>query len=200
MRESNEQLFWLVNGHHSSAGDYLFWAVSFTAYTLPAICVALAAMHFYRGLTRGNVVLLAIALAAGGLAVHGIKEAYIADRPLAYFAEKNPPLDSQVHAPFERHSHRSFPSGHSQVAANVAVLMVLLFRRHIALWLIWAGLVAYSRVYLGVHFPLDVVFGALTGSLISILAVKGGRRWNLTSAQQKVSSPSPAPGSATKGG
>jgi len=32
--------------------------------------------------------------------------------------------------------------------------------------IIWAGLVSYSRVYLGVHFPLDVVVGAMMGALL----------------------------------
>lgn len=41
-----------------------------------------------------------------------------------------------------------------------------------ALWLIWAGLVAYSRIYIGVHFPLDVVSGALLGSFFGWLFLK----------------------------
>lgn len=38
--------------------------------------------------------------------------------------------------------------------------------------LFWAGLVAYSRIYLGVHFPLDVVTGALVGSFFGWLFLK----------------------------
>lgn len=38
--------------------------------------------------------------------------------------------------------------------------------------LIWAGLVAYSRVYIGVHFPLDILTGALIGSLFGWLFSK----------------------------
>jgi undecaprenyl-diphosphatase len=40
------------------------------------------------------------------------------------------------------------------------------------LLLIWAGLVAYSRVYIGVHFPLDILTGALIGSLFGWLFSK----------------------------
>ncbi|SIQ39675.1 phosphatase PAP2 family protein [Maribacter ulvicola] len=37
---------------------------------------------------------------------------------------------------------------------------------------LWAALVAYSRVYIGVHFPLDIITGALIGSLCGWLFVK----------------------------
>ena len=37
---------------------------------------------------------------------------------------------------------------------------------------IWAALVAYSRVYIGVHFPLDIITGAIMGSLFGWLFVK----------------------------
>jgi len=40
------------------------------------------------------------------------------------------------------------------------------------LLLIWAGLVAYSRVYIGVHFPLDILTGAFIGSLFGWLFSK----------------------------
>ncbi len=61
----------------------------------------------------------------------------------------------------------------SSHAANVfafAGLSLLLVRRwlYTVLILIWASLIAYSRVYLGVHFPLDVLTGAAFGLLSSI--------------------------------
>lgn len=40
------------------------------------------------------------------------------------------------------------------------------------LLVIWAALVAYSRVYIGVHFPLDIITGAVIGSLFGWLFVK----------------------------
>ena len=36
----------------------------------------------------------------------------------------------------------------------------------------WASLVAYSRIYMGVHYPGDVIVGALVGTIIGILIFK----------------------------
>jgi undecaprenyl-diphosphatase len=83
-----------------------------------------------------------------------------------------------VHAPFERHSHRTFPSGHSQTAFSVAVFIVMVFRKHAAPWLAWAAMVAVSRVYLGVHFPLDIVAGMAVGSAVSALTVVLADKWS----------------------
>ncbi|WP_372882419.1 phosphatase PAP2 family protein [Psychromonas sp.] len=65
----------------------------------------------------------------------------------------------------------SFPSGHAMAAFTLAGL----FTFHlgvIALPLyIWAGLVAISRVILGVHFPTDIVAGALFGTILVYIMV-----------------------------
>ena len=45
-----------------------------------------------------------------------------------------------------------------------------------ATWLALAVLIAFSRVYIGVHYPLDVTCGALLGVGIGVL-VSGGRAW-----------------------
>ncbi|HAI39168.1 MAG TPA: phosphatase PAP2 family protein, partial [Maribacter sp.] len=45
--------------------------------------------------------------------------------------------------------------------------------RYLGVFLVlWAALVAYSRIYIGVHFPLDILTGAFIGSLFGWLFVK----------------------------
>jgi undecaprenyl-diphosphatase len=60
-------------------------------------------------------------------------------------------------------SSLSFPSIHAQNMFAQAMLFSLLYPR-LAAWLfLFAGLIGYSRIYVGVHYPLDVVGGAVIG-------------------------------------
>jgi undecaprenyl-diphosphatase len=64
----------------------------------------------------------------------------------------------------------SFPSGHTTDAFMIAVAVGLISRR----WylMVWALLVAYSRMRLGVHYPSDVLAGIATGSMAAILCYR----------------------------
>ncbi len=71
----------------------------------------------------------------------------------------------------------SFPSGHSACSFAVACIMYRrLPRRYGVPALILAFLIALSRLYVGVHYPSDVLFGILSGVLISFAAEKLGDR------------------------
>ncbi len=65
----------------------------------------------------------------------------------------------------------SFPSSHATNAFATAVVLDAVFPGARAALLVLAGLVSYSRIYVGDHWPSDVLAGALLGSLIGL----GGR-------------------------
>ena len=68
----------------------------------------------------------------------------------------------------------SFPSGHAASTFGAVVAVSRMWPQGRVLWWALALLVGYSRIYLGHHYPLDVVGGAITGVLIA-LWVLGGR-------------------------
>jgi undecaprenyl-diphosphatase len=70
----------------------------------------------------------------------------------------------------------SFPSGHSAGSFAFAMFIAVRFPRWAAPALIYAGLVAWSRCVLGVHYPSDVFVGALLGSLIGGLMARRSLR------------------------
>lgn len=66
----------------------------------------------------------------------------------------------------------SFVSGHATTSSAVSLLMFLTLKKYYkytVLFFIWPLLFAYSRIYVGVHFPGDVIVGAMLGLLIGYL-------------------------------
>ncbi|MCS6919824.1 MAG: phosphatase PAP2 family protein [Fimbriimonadales bacterium] len=84
-------------------------------------------------------------------------------------------LPDAIVAPDERIFYNSFPSGHTTTAFALAFWLFMLTRRTRYRWwgygaLLLAGLVGLSRVYRGVHYPSDVLAGALIGVLWGAIA------------------------------
>jgi undecaprenyl-diphosphatase len=161
-------LFTAINSAHTPALDAVMLGVSWLGY-FPGIWFVLgaAALGWPRGRAAAWRMCLAVSLTyvlASGVIkpivgrVRPSQTATMAARSI----ETQPP------------SSGSFPSGHAATAVAGAMAAARLVPR--ASWALWAlaTLMAYSRVYVGVHYPSDLLGGALLGVACAWL-VLGGR-------------------------
>jgi len=72
--------------------------------------------------------------------------------------------------PVYKETYYSFPSGHASSSFSAATALSMAYPKWyvIAPSFLWAGSVSYSRVYLGVHYPSDIVGGAMLGTATSL--------------------------------
>jgi undecaprenyl-diphosphatase len=96
-------------------------------------------------------------------AADGVADA-LASGLKAVIPRRRPHLDHLVALP---HSH-SFPSGHASTSFACATVLAGLAPKLAVPAFVLAAAIAYSRLYNGVHYPLDVVGGALLGVAVGL--------------------------------
>ena len=163
----NDQVFLWVNGHYNSFLNVFFEYITYLGDGVTY--VILAGLVFWRkGWRLGLVVLLTYAIT--GLSAQVLKRFIFShcDRPLQHFSD----IGINIHTVpgVTTHLHNSFPSGHTVSAFSMAMLLCLLHPRSKHQWFILlAILVAYSRMYLGQHFPVDVLAGSIWGTVMTLI-------------------------------
>jgi undecaprenyl-diphosphatase len=130
---------------------------------------------YYRKEKKKALILMGLALVSAGLSD------VVCARLLKPLFERLRPCDPSILVPGGRFllgqkTSFAFPSCH---AANITTLTAFFFMHypHRKRWfLVIAFLIGYSRIYCGVHYPLDVLGGTLAGCLIGGLAGKFSKR------------------------
>ena len=176
------EIFLFFNGMHAPWADKFFMIVTNTWTWLP---VYLAAIFFIfkKFKKKGFWVLLTVALVilCTDQTCNLVKRTVQRPRP-SHTPElaENIQLVRQSNGEYYRGGHYSFPSGHAANTAAFALFLILFFREQ-RRWLIptaigWSLLLSYSRLYLGVHYPIDILCGWCVGvfwaALLSFLCLR----------------------------
>ncbi|MEW5850872.1 MAG: phosphatase PAP2 family protein [Myxococcota bacterium] len=196
-------LFKLINGSGHPDLDQLMGLISEAGRAETAVGVALVLVVI--ALRRFHLVALLsmiLAAASAGGMVDVIKDTVQRPRPLGA-------LGDDVRVVGEELRQRSFPSGHTACAFALCIAGGRWVRRRGA-WAVGgllAGLVGLSRIYVGAHYPGDVLAGALIGVFTGELSWRLGvhvegmmqRRRALSSAAGPVLHSAPPPGTPPAG-
>jgi len=181
LEKTDQSLFLLINGWHSPFWDQVMWLVSTKWLWIPLYLFILGWLIkiFKRRFWILLIFIILLVVVTDQTSVHLFKDVFKRLRPC-----HNETLAPMVHL-IKGHcgGMYSFVSSHATNMFGIAAFVTLLLRNRtftIVMYLIVA-LIGYSRIYLGVHFPGDVVAGALVGTflgwLIYLLFKETDRRW-----------------------
>ncbi len=160
-----EAFDWVVT-HRVHGLNWLFEGLGWVA-KLGFVWVALAlVVGFVVARTVRSTVLLALITFAPAWAADsasfGLKDLFVRQRPFLH--------DPKAHPLLTVHS-TSFPAGHAATSFAGAVLLSYIQPRASGLLMLLATAVGFSRVYVGVHYPTDILGGALVGALCGAVAI-----------------------------
>ena len=171
-----------INGWHAPWADQLMWIISAKTTWIPLYLLLIGLLVWrYRKPAMTNVkwlqkvpacvvMIVAIGLAVGAadfIASGILKDLVARPRP-----SRVPELEGVLHLVNGYKSGQyGFVSSHAANTMAVALLFSLIWRNKIATvgLMLWVAANCYSRMYLGVHYPTDILGGLIVGSLVAVV-------------------------------
>lgn len=177
----DSDLFVTLNnaGEQASFLDQPMLAISGTAIWIPLYLFLIYLLYKHKGvqgMLLGLAWVVVLVLICDQGSVHLFKEVFERLRPC-----HEPALEGQVRL-VKSHcgGQFGFVSSHATNTFGLAVFMGNILKREVR-WLLpvlllWAALVSYSRIWLGVHYPLDLLGGAFLGTLVARILLIAAQR------------------------
>lgn len=164
----DQQLFLFLNGINSPFFDplMLFFTETYTWIPLYVILLYFIIRHYGPKSLFWILPLIALLITCSDqTSVHFFKNVFQRYRPC-----HNLNLQAQVHLIAGCGGKFGFVSSHAVNSFALATFFHFILKEKVKYFgvtiFVWAALVAYSRIYAGVHYPADIIFGALWGILI----------------------------------
>ena len=163
LEKIDQQIFLFLNGHHSAWGDRIVYWVTGEVFWLPlyALLVYLMARTLKKE-TLIALVAIAILITLCDQFASGLIKPWVQRlRPC-----HDPQIQHLVHVVGKHRGMYGFISSHAANAFGLAMFLWLTLRsqyRYSYMLFGWSAGISYARVYGGVHYPADVVLGALSG-------------------------------------
>lgn len=170
----DQQWLLAINGWYSDWADTLMWIISRSTTWIPLYILLIGILiyryRYYRWWVIVSVLLLfGVAVGLSDFISSGIIKPWVCRlRPT-----HEPAIADIIHLVHDyRGGMYGFVSSHAANTMAVATLFTLLYRPQgglSALLYLWVAANCYSRMYLGVHYPGDIIGGLLVGGGVSIL-------------------------------
>lgn len=170
LAELDRELFLYLNNLGTERWDWLWIAISdkWMAIPLYALLLYLIFRKFGWKPTIITMVVVTLLITATDQLANLFKHGFERPRPC-----RQEGVMEYARYVAERCGRYGYFSAHAANSTGVAVFLSLLFKRHypkLVIFLIfWAIVVSYSRIYLGVHYPGDVITGMIIGVLFGYL-------------------------------
>lgn len=165
------QLLIYLNSFGSETYDSLWGIITKQEYWTPIFLFLLYVIYTKIGLKQTLYVLLFIGVLVfvTDQITNFVKDTIQRPRPC-----NNPEINTIIRAVQTRTSF-SFFSGHAANSLAVTTFLYLIFKdkiKYFGLFFIWPLVFAYSRIYLGLHYPLDIFTGYVCGFILGFITYK----------------------------
>ncbi|GGD96329.1 phosphatase PAP2 family protein [Planktosalinus lacus] len=177
----DEQLFIFLNSLGSERWDSLWLFITHKFSWIPFYALLLYLVYRNFGLKNTLIVmvLVAVLITATDQLANLFKNGF--ERPRPCRVEH---LQEVIRYVAPRCGRFGYFSAHAASSMALAVFLGLLFRRIYKylpfILLFYAGIVGYSRIYVGVHYPLDTLTGMVIGALLGTLIYGAARKLNVS--------------------